>query len=39
MSLIALTDEPTPFQSGSARTPGSDPSPIFQNIQKRLNSL
>ena len=38
-SLIALTVPFAVSQSGSTRTPGIEPSPIRQNIQKRFHSL
>ena len=36
MALTVPFDE---SQSGSTRTPGMEPSPIRQNIQKRFHSL
>ena len=38
-SLVALTDPFAVSHSGSTRTPGSAPSPMRQNIQKRFHSL
>ncbi len=39
MSLTTLTARSSDSHSGSTRTPGSAPSPIFQKIQKRFHSL